>query len=68
VQFQDPSSGKYEQKMTRFVMRQRLGKSKKKVGEVELDLAEYATMEEVCLTLTLSLSLTLIATMSHPDP
>lgn len=43
---QDPSSGSYEQKMTRFVMRQRLGKSKKKVGEVEIDLAKYATMEE----------------------
>jgi len=44
--YKDPSTGLYQPKETRFVLRQRLGKSKRKVGEADLDLARYASMEE----------------------
>lgn len=43
--YQDPKDQSYQEKTTRFVVRQRLGKSKKKVGEVEIDLANHATKE-----------------------
>jgi len=43
--YQDPQDKSYQEKTTRFVVRQRLGKSKKKVGEVEIDLANYANKE-----------------------
>lgn len=43
--YQDPQDKSYQEKTTRFVVRQRLGKSKKKVGEVEIDLANYANKD-----------------------
>eukprot|EP00658_Telonema_sp_P-2_P006094 TRINITY_DN12318_c0_g1_i3.p1 TRINITY_DN12318_c0_g1~~TRINITY_DN12318_c0_g1_i3.p1 ORF type:complete len:263 (+),score=63.26 TRINITY_DN12318_c0_g1_i3:118-906(+) len=55
--YQDPSDKSYQEKTTRFVVRQRLGKSKKKVGEVEIDLANYANKEGSLAAPVLSLPL-----------
>lgn len=55
--YQDPKDKSYQEKTTRFVVRQRLGKSKKKVGEVEIDLANYASKEGSLDAPTLSLPL-----------
>jgi len=55
--YQDPKDKTYQEKTTRFVVRQRLGKSKKKVGEVEIDLANYANKEGPLDAPTLTLAL-----------